>query len=157
MNKEIVKEIRNIIDVNFDMKNSIGFTGTLKGYGRFGKINQDIVVRNTKHFLNFLNYKIYGNKFRRNNLRVKTFVVIEGGERKNDKNFHIHSIINLPPSNIISKHNFIHHFKESWGKGFYSNQQYKFEFFIDSGWSKYITKFINLTDEVDWENSHYLI
>ena len=47
MNKEIVKEIRNIIDVNFDMNNSIGFSGTLKRYGRFGLIKKSFVLSYT--------------------------------------------------------------------------------------------------------------
>jgi len=156
--KRVQIKIREIVDTYFSNSNEcIGFTGTFKTYGRFGRVNQDIVIRNNRNMMNFLNYKIYKNKFRRNKLGVKNFIVIEGGEKKYDKELHIHTIFELPPSNIISKTDFVRNLKQSFHKTYYANILKHINSSIDQGWNEYITKFIFPCDEPDWQNSNYLI
>ena len=73
--------IKEMVSNNMDISNCLGFTGDLKKCiknDRFKHYIDDIkVVQNTTRFLNYLNYKIYKNSFRRHGKRLKVGIVTE--------------------------------------------------------------------------------
>ena len=145
--------IRGFLNNNFNLYNCFGFTGDLKQYDKnYGYLDKIKVSMNTKRFLNYLNYKVYKNSFRRHNKRLKVIPTIEGGW-KSDKRYHVHLVMELPDTNIISNKDFYSLFFNCWDKTYYSYSHPKVEQYIDHGWIDYITKFKEKDDFVDWDNT----
>ena len=138
---------------NFNTDNCLGFTGDLKQHNiNYGYMNDVIAIRNTKRFLNYLNYKIYKNKFKRNNKHLKLISVVEGSWKQN-KRYHIHQVIEKPPTNIIGEDDFNNLLLDCWNKTYYSYSHPHIHNQIDFGWLNYITKLNHADDFIDWENT----
>ncbi|QDC96663.1 hypothetical protein FIT77_05105 [Candidatus Methylopumilus universalis] len=152
MNRIERKTIIEMVRDNMNISNCLGFTGDLKQYDKNYRYIDDIkVIRNTSRFLNYLNYKIYKNSFRRHNKKLKVIPVIEGGW-KSTKRFHIHLVIELPDTRIISNSDFNSLLLTCWDKTYYSYDHPHIHTNTDLGWVGYMTKFYEKDDFVDWDN-----
>jgi len=153
MNLYEKKSIRQMLR-GFDTFNCLGFTGDLKQYNKnYGYLNEYIVSRNTKRFLNYINYKIYKNAFRRHNKKLKVIPTVEGSWDTN-KRYHVHMTMELPSTKVISNNDFYEEFLNCWNKTYYSYDHPHLHTNIDIGWVDYITKFYDKDDFVDWENTN---
>ena len=74
MNRIERKTIIEMVRDNMNISNCLGFTGDLKKCIKSDQYKHYIddikVVQNTTRFLNYLNYKIYKNSFRRHNKKI---------------------------------------------------------------------------------------
>ena len=119
---------------------------------KYGK-NDDIKSSlNTKHFLNRLNKKIYGNSFLRFNKRIKSFVVMEVNK---DNRHHLHMILDQP--NRLDYIKFKHLILNCWKvTNFGYNQNCIKEIYNEFGWLNYITKKRTKNEflsSIDWLNT----
>ena len=139
--------------------NPLGVTLTLKKTtGNYlevvKKLDKNDVINNTKHFLNYLNRKIYGNKPYRK-LKVKSLIKIE---LNNDNRFHLHLMIEKPEK--YSDIEFIDLIKACWSKTFYSYNVMKFDYLKTETdikkWVKYLSKGNSLIDNLDLYSSSIL-
>lgn len=144
------KEIYNFLS-KVDFQNPMSVTLTekqqFKGFG----IDNIRSVKNTKHFLNRLNQKIFKNSYRRYGKCIQSFVVMEGS--KNIRH-HIHMILERP--NRISYEEFCYLVNDSWNKTTFGYSHIDIKEMSNDGWTKYILKRRTKTDilsDVDWENT----
>ena len=155
MNRIEQVTIKEMVSNNMDISNCLGFTGDLKKCiknDRFKHYIDDIkVVQNTTRFLNYLNYKIYKNSFRRHSKRLKVVPVVEGGWSSNIR-FHIHLVMEYPDTKIISNSDFNLLLLRCWYKTFYRYDHPHIHTKTDLGWVGYMTKFYEKDDFVDWVN-----
>ena len=118
------------------------------------KLDKNDVIINTKHFLNYLNRKIYGNKPYRK-LKVKSLIKIE---LNNDNRYHLHLMIEKPEKYTDS--NFIDLIKSCWNKTFYAYNVMKFDYLKTETdikkWVKYLSKGNSLIDSLDIYSSSIL-
>ena len=151
MNEDERKSIREMLN-GFNTQNCLGFTGDLKQWNEnYGYIDDIRVTQNTTRFLNYLNYKIYKNTFRRKNKKLKVIPTVEGSWSSN-KRYHVHLVMEKPPTNVMSHNNFMESFFNCWNKTYYSYDKPHIYTYIDNGWIDYITKFKEKDDFVDWKN-----
>jgi hypothetical protein len=135
--------------------NPFSLTITLKQ--RVGSHQLDVIgtSTNTKHFLNRLNKKVFGNRFQRFGIRLKSFVVIEGDS---DHRLHTHMIIEKPIH--LSDERFRSLVKESIEKTKFGYNQIQIDPLIteldETKWFLYLTKRRSKTDlssNIDWMNT----
>mgnify|MGYP001254820109 CR=1 FL=1 len=89
-------------------KRPIFFTGVLNnnyGYGD-GELNNEMIRKNNKHFLNDLHRKVY----KKSKKKLKRLVVIEKGQIRK----HCHIVLDIPEH--LSCYDFIHLVYKSWLK-----------------------------------------
>ena len=111
---------------------------------------------NTKHFLNRLNKKMFGNKTKRFGVKVDSFVVVEGDT---DHRLHTHLIIGRPSH--ITHDQFVSLISQSVEKtqwGYNQIDIQKLETDLDHmKWFFYLLKERSKTDlqsNIDWLNTH---
>jgi len=135
-----------------DFENPMSVTLTEKQQFNGFELDRIRSIRNTNHFLNRLNQKIFKNSYRRYGKRLKSFVVMEGN--KNIRH-HIHMILERP--NRISYEEFCYLVSDSWNKTTFGYSHIDIQKMSNSGWSKYILKCRTKTDvlsDIDWENTY---
>lgn len=142
-----------------DFNNPIAVTLTLKRL-TYSEINgtkihsylDDVkTTQNIRHFLNRLNQRIFGNRFRRFGKRLKVIPVIEGDKKTRP---HIHFTFDIP--NHLSKDDFTLMVRECWERTQFGYHQYDITQIYDlRGWIDYNLKTRSKDDygrSVDWEN-----
>lgn len=116
-------------------------------------VDEIVVSRNIRHFLNVLNQRVFGKKFVRfKEIRLKVVPIIEV-----DRSHRFHTHITLEKPTNLSDEEFTNLIVESWRKTNIGHQQFDVQttYNID-GWTDYIlkrrTKKTTVVDSVDWEN-----
>lgn len=105
--------------------------------------------QNFRHFMNLLNSKVYGKRFKRFNKQLKVIPVMEMSA---SNRLHFHLIIEVPTDcDYLWLQNEV---KEIWGKTTFGYREIDIQKISDDGWTDYITKFRTKGDEVDWNNVH---
>ena len=109
------------------------------------------VSPNFKHFMNRLNQKYLGNRFRRFNEGLRVIPIIEGSEVINP---HYHCLIDNP---FIGRDNeFTNLVRECWWKTELSKPEVDIQKTYDvNGWINYMVKMrskSSITDSIDWNN-----
>lgn len=144
---------------NFKFDDPIAVTLTLKRVSFFtdnGTRTQtyldDIKTsQNIRHFLNRLNQRVFGHRFRRFGKRLKVIPVIEGD---NNTRPHVHFTFDIP--NHLSKDDFTVMLRECWGLTHFGYHQFdSTQIYNLSGWIDYKLKTRSKEDftrSVDWEN-----
>lgn len=142
-----------------DFTNPIAVTLTLKRVTysetngiKFHSYLDDVkTTQNVRHFLNRLNQRIFGNRFRRFGKRLKVIPVIEGDNKTRP---HIHFTFDVP--NHLSKDDFTLMVRECWERTHFGYHQYDITRIYDlRGWIDYKLKTRSKDDygrSVDWEN-----
>lgn len=126
--------------------NALAVTLTMKQFCKDYLYLDDIKCHtNFRHFINRVNYKLFGKRFKRFGKSLKVFSSLEKKDR-----WHFHIAIEHPTN--ISTESFKALIIDSWGKTHYGYKQIKIKPVINIGWADYITKFANRLDEIDWEN-----
>ncbi len=138
------------------IQNPYSVTITLKQ--RLNSFNLDSIrtSTNTKHFLNRLNKKVFGNRSKRFGVKVDSFVVTEGDV---DHRLHTHLIIGRPSH--ITHEVFVSLISQTVGKtqwGYNQIDIQKLDTDLDhSKWFFYLLKDRSKTDlqsNIDWLNTH---
>ncbi len=156
--QKIFKNIRwnNPISVTLTLKKSVFHNGVWE------KIDRIKVDRNTTHFFNRLNKKIYKNSFRRYGKKIRSFVTV-GGDG-DWVNYHLHMCLEKP--NHVSYEQFCNLISECNSKTTFGNDSKDIQPMYSDGWITYMmeqrTKTYNTPDtiemfssSVDWLNSNF--
>lgn len=110
--------------------------------------------QNLRHFLNRLNQKVYGKRFRRYNKRLSVFPVQEGTK---DVRHHIHLTMELPDNYDINTFNQL--VCECWSKTRFGYNQVQVVPMRDDGWVRYQLKMrsksTDVLSSIDWNNVHF--
>lgn len=133
--------------------NPTSLTLTLK-YSSDGVIVDEIVVsRNIRHFINVLHQRIFGKRYTRfKSVKLKIVPIVEQNKRNR---FHTHITLEKPTH--LTNTEFYSHLRESWKKTKYGDEHIHLQstYNID-GWTDYIlkerTKLSSVVDSVDWDN-----
>lgn len=104
---------------------------------------------NMRHFLNSLNQKIFGNSFRRYNKRVEVVPVLE---MSSWQRLHYHMTIVKP--HCVDDRVFKSLIEECWLNTSLGNVENDIKPIRNSGWSRYMTKHLGTSSELDIENMH---
>lgn len=126
------------------------------GYFKTPYIDSITSSVNTKHFLNRLNQKCFGNSFRRFNRRIQSFVVMEGNTK--GVRHHPHMILEKPPT--ITESVWTKLINDCWSKTTYGYRHldiqpiYNVET-LDQYLLKTKSKFDDLQTSIDVINTHY--
>jgi len=127
--------------------NPFSVTLTMK-YGVWRDVSQ-----NFRHYMNRLNQKFLGTRFRRYGEQLRVIPVYESGSSVNP---HYHCMIDNPDSDRDFE--FTRLVRECWWKTELSKPEVDIQKTYDvDGWIDYMVKFrtkTSLTDSVDWNNLH---
>ena len=130
---------------DWDWINPYSITLTMKN-----SVWRDVSV-NFKHFMNRLNQKYLGNRFRRFNEGLRVIPIIEGSEVINP---HYHCLIDNPFIDRDDEFNRL--IKECWWKTELSKPEVDIQKTYDvNGWINYMVKMrskSSVTDSIDWNN-----
>jgi hypothetical protein len=119
----------------------------------FTKLDREKAEQNVRHFLNKLNQKVLGKRFRRFKKRLISVPVYEKGE---DKRFHAHLVLEKPPE--ITLEAFIDLVDECWQSTDFGYKNIDIQTVVDSGWIAYMlknrTKPEGVLEAIDLQNCH---
>ena len=127
-----------------------------RGYFQSTKIGSIESSINTKHFLNRLNQKCFGNSFRRFNRRIKSFVVMEGNTKT--VRHHLHMILEKPPT--ITESVWLKLINDCWSKTTYGYRHLDIQPIYDVEiLNQYLlktkTKVEDIQSTIDVMNTHF--
>lgn len=145
--------LRNEINSFIKNTNSVGMLGislTLKQKSNGEKLDTINMSQNFRHFMNILNSKVYGKRFKRFNQQLRVLPVIEMSQ---DNRFHYHLILEVPE--VTTNLWLGEEVKNAWKKTKFGYRQIDIQSITDDGWTDYITKFKTKEDQVDWVNVHW--
>jgi len=134
--------------LEFVPRSSAALTLTMKQRDQFGKLDKIEASKNFRHFMNRLNQKALGNKFRRFGAKLEVLPVLE---RSYGGRLHYHAFIENPFDDVANLKGEISWVwsKTRWGYDEIDVQ----EIYNDVGWLNYITK-SQILDNIDYENMH---
>lgn len=117
-------------------------------------LDQQRASQNFRHFMNVLNRKIYGKRFQRFSKRLSIAPTLE---HSSSGRLHYHALIKCPTleENGYSKSKLCSAIKTTWPKTAFGSKQMEIESSVDEGWIDYITKFLNVKDDFDWQNFNW--
>lgn len=130
---------------------SLAITLTQKMRSAYGEpLDYASSVKNFRFFMNRLNSKILGNRFRRKGHKIKVIPVIETSKLHR---LHYHAIMEIPADYLDKRELFTHEIERAWSKTPFGFHQTKVDpIFNASGWLSYMGKFRDAEDEVDVRN-----
>jgi hypothetical protein len=115
-------------------------------------LTEELAYQNLLHFLNLLNYRIYGKRFHRFGARVRVFPVLEGCGTV--MRYHLHLVIDCPSPDWSE--DFPKLIMKMWLDTRWGYCEHKIDSSADNGWVRYITKLKDkkngLGDAIDWMN-----
>jgi hypothetical protein len=132
------------------MDHCFGVSLTLKQSESGTHLDEIRASQNLRHFLNRLNSSVYGKRFKRFGQKLNIVPVLE---RSSTHRLHYHLILQNPYPDDPSA--FSRLIEAEWAKTRFGYVQSHIDEQIDHGWAKYITKFKNAGDGIDWENLHW--
>lgn len=112
------------------------------------RLTPELAKQNCRHFLNVLNYKLFGKAYQRHGKRVKVVAVLEWspGER-----YHYHGLMDCPAA--LDLYTLPDVVCDSWRKTQWGYHEAEIIPAYDRvGWLNYITKQSDLAEAIDWEN-----
>jgi len=119
----------------------------------FIKLDRDKAEQNMRHFLNKLNQKALGKRFRRFNKRLISVPVYEQGEATR---FHAHLVLEKPQE--LNNEAFIDLIDECWRSTDFGYNNIDVKQAEDSGWLSYMlkdrTKRNGVLESIDLQNCH---
>lgn len=147
--KQIKEQITDYLQ-NLDINESMGITLTMKQVSNGERLDTVNASRNFRHFMNLLNRKLYGSRFKRFGVQLS---VIPSIEVSSDGRIHYHLIMRKPEG--VNPTEFFKMINEMWAKTKFGYRYNHFHPSIDKGWVGYITKSRSERDEIDWNNFYW--
>ena len=137
--KEYVKD--------FDVNNTFGVTLTLKQGIKNQKLDEISCSQNLRHFLNVLNQKVFGNRVKRFNKRLRVLPILEMSK---GNRLHYHLTLENPFPKDPNR--FSDLIEVVWNKTKFGHRHIHIHKNVNWEWNDYITKFNNSRDQIDWMN-----
>ena len=137
--KEYVKD--------FDVNNTFGVTLTLKQGIKNQKLDEISCSQNLRHFLNVLNQKVFGNRVKRFNKRLRVLPILEISK---GNRLHYHLTLENPFPKDPNR--FSDLIEVVWNKTKFGHRHIHIHKNVNWEWNDYITKFNNSRDQIDWMN-----
>ena len=137
--KEYVKD--------FDVNNTFGVTLTLRQGIKNQKLDEISCSQNLRHFLNVLNQKVFGNRVKRFNKRLRVLPILEMSK---GNRLHYHLTLENPYPKDPNR--FSDLIEVVWNKTKFGHRHIHIHKNVNWEWNDYITKFKNSNDQIDWMN-----
>jgi hypothetical protein len=137
--KEYVKD--------FDVNNTFGVTLTLRQGIKSQKLDEISCSQNLRHFLNVLNQKVFGNRVKRFNKRLRVLPILEISK---GNRLHYHLTLENPFPKDPNR--FSDLIEVVWNKTKFGHRHIHIHKNVNWEWNDYITKFNNSRDQIDWMN-----
>ena len=137
--KEYVKD--------FDVNNTFGVTLTLRQGIKNQKLDEISCSQNLRHFLNVLNQKVFGNRVKRFNKRLRVLPILEMSK---GNRLHYHLTLENPFPKDPNR--FSDLIEVVWNKTKFGHRHIHIHKNVNWEWNDYITKFNNSRDQIDWMN-----
>ena len=137
--KEYVKD--------FDVNNTFGVTLTLRQGIKNQKLDEISCSQNLRHFLNVLNQKVFGNRVKRFNKRLRVLPILEMSK---GNRLHYHLTLENPFPKDPNR--FSDLIEIVWNKTKFGHRHIHIHKNVNWEWNDYITKFNNSSDQIDWMN-----
>lgn len=131
---------------------TLTFKQGIKVGSSFQWLTPDLAAQNYRHFMNLLNFKVYGKRFKRHGVRLQTIPVLEGGGLTR---LHYHCVIDRPDQIEFDYFSWL--IETCWKRTDWGYHEIDIQPSCDDGWTKYISKFRGKTDYIDsldWSNTH---
>ena len=144
--KELNSRLKDYV-VDFDVNNTFGVTLTLKQGLKNQKLDEISCSQNLKHFLNVLNQKVFGNRVKRFNKRLRVLPILEIS-----KGHRLHYHLTLENPFPKDPNRFSDLIEVVWNKTKFGHRHIHIHKNVNWEWNDYITKFNNSRDQIDWMN-----
>ena len=144
--KELSGRLKDYV-VDFDVNNTFGVTLTLKQGIKNQKLDEISCSQNLRHFLNVLNQKVFGNRVKRFNKRLRVLPILEISK---GNRLHYHLTLENPFPKDPNR--FSDLIEVVWNKTKFGHRHIHIHKNVNWEWNDYITKFNNSNDQIDWMN-----
>ena len=144
--KELNGRLKDYV-VDFDVNNTFGVTLTLKQGLKNQKLDEISCSQNLRHFLNVLNQKVFGNRVKRFNKRLRVLPILEMSK---GNRLHYHLTLENPYPKDPNR--FSDLIEVVWNKTKFGHRHIHIHKNVNWEWNDYITKFNNSNDQIDWMN-----
>lgn len=136
-------ELNRAFGLTFSLKQAVR-TKNEKGRA-YHRLDSTSGSRQIRYWLNRINTKVHGKKFRKYGKFVSIIPVFERQPR-----WHFHAMMWTPKAWHTG--DYINCALECWSKTEFSHKEYKIVRSVDAGWTGYITKFRDANDDIDFAN-----
>jgi len=144
--KELNSRLKEYVK-DFDVNNTFGVTLTLRQGIKNQKLDDISCSQNLRHFLNVLNQKVFGNRVKRFNKRLRVLPILEISK---GNRLHYHLTLENPFPKDPNR--FSDLIEVVWNKTKFGHRHIHIHKNVNWEWNDYITKFNNSSDQVDWMN-----
>ncbi len=144
--KELNSRLKDYV-VDFDVNNTFGVTLTLRQGIKNQKLDEISCSQNLRHFLNVLNQKVFGNRVKRFNKRLRVLPILEISK---GNRLHYHLTLENPFPKDPNR--FSDLIEVVWNKTKFGHRHIHIHKNVNWEWNDYITKFKNSNDQIDWMN-----
>lgn len=144
--KELSGRLKDYV-IDFDVNNTFGVTLTLRQGIKNQKLDEISCSQNLKHFLNVLNQKVFGNRVKRFNKRLRVLPILEMSK---GNRLHYHLTLENPYPKDPNR--FSDLIEVVWNKTKFGHRHIHIHKNVNWEWNDYITKFNNSNDQIDWMN-----
>ncbi len=144
--KELNGRLKDYV-VDFDVNNTFGVTLTLRQGIKNQKLDDISSSQNLRHFLNVLNQKVFGNRVKRFNKRLRVLPILEMSK---GNRLHYHLTLENPFPKDPNR--FSDLIEVVWNKTKFGHRHIHIHKNVNWEWNDYITKFNNSNDQIDWMN-----
>ena len=144
--KELSGRLKDYV-IDFDVNNTFGVTLTLRQGIKNQKLDEISCSQNLKHFLNVLNQKVFGNRVKRFNKRLRVLPILEISK---GNRLHYHLTLENPYPKDPNR--FSDLIEVVWNKTKFGHRHIHIHKNVNWEWNDYITKFNNSRDQIDWMN-----
>jgi len=115
----------------------------------FSRLTPEVAEQNFRHFMNTVNYELFGKAFHRHKKRIS---VIPSLECSPSGRFHYHALLDRPIHS--DEPNFCDLIRSSWINTRWGYKQVDIRPAYDpAGWVRYMMKRNHPGDAIDWENA----
>lgn len=149
--QDIREAARNFLFNAEDWARPFAVTLTLKQaiYPPYRELTPDAASQNLRHFLNLINWDVFGKAFKRYGKRLKVVSVLETAP---GKRLHYHLLLECPDD--LDESLFCDVIRKRWSETRWGYREVDIRpAYEPLGWLNYITKQSNLADALDWENT----
>ena len=144
--KELNGRLKDYV-IDFDVNNTFGVTLTLRQGIKNQKLDEISCSQNLRHFLNVLNQKVFGNRVKRFNKRLRVLPILEISK---GNRLHYHLTLENPFPKDPNR--FSDLIEVVWNKTKFGHRHIHIHKNVNWEWNDYITKFKNSNDQIDWMN-----
>lgn len=151
LNETISDHQEDLLAVTLTFKQAIR-TNESAGAGLI-RLDRQKAEKNMRHFLNLLNQRVLGKRFRRFNKRLISVPVYEQSE---STRFHAHLVLQKPSDKTLEE--FTEVIESCWQRCDFGYKNIDVQLITDSGWLAYMlkdrTKMDGAIDAIDFLNCH---